>query len=277
MNRLALYRSGSRRWPLYPAGRYAIDSGASMALATQSRHSPWWEPPQVYGEMVAAIVEKNRREPDFCAPQDWPTEPAARRVTGANVREHQQRTVDNYLLLTREWPQLPWIPVLQGWQPGEHLVHARMFADAGVDLAGAVRVGIGSICRRGHTPEIVEVIEQLAEAGYALHGFGVKVTALPVIGHPLASADSIDGVVVSRPLLPIPAAGLRARRRLPQLLPVRVGLAPAGAGFPQRAEGGTRHDRHIPGRLIAEAGERGDGSSPPARPDPRTTRSPQHG
>lgn len=86
---------------------------------------------------------------------------------------------------------LDWIPVLQGWDADDYRIHELMYQDAGVDLAAAVRVGIGSICRRGHLPDIVEVVEQFADSGYRLHGFGVKTTALPLIGCHLRSADSM--------------------------------------------------------------------------------------
>lgn len=85
---------------------------------------------------------------------------------------------------------VPWIPVIQGWDRDDYLYCEALYLAAGVDLAAQARVGIGSICRRGHVPEIVEVIETFAGRGYRLHGFGVKITALPIIGHLLRSADS---------------------------------------------------------------------------------------
>jgi hypothetical protein len=73
-----------------------------------------------------------------------------------------------------------------------------MYADAGVDLAAAGRVGVGSICRRAHLPEIVEVVQQFAESGYALHLFGVKLTALPLVGRWARSADSMAWSATAR-------------------------------------------------------------------------------
>lgn len=35
--------------------------------------------------------------------------------TGLTVREHQERTIANFLELRRIAPGLPFIPVLQGW------------------------------------------------------------------------------------------------------------------------------------------------------------------
>lgn len=179
------------RWPVRSSPGWAIDSGAYIALSGTNRQSPWWLDAETYASKILSFATDSGWPPDFVAPQDWPCEPSVRKVTGATVREHQQLTLENYLFLVDEWPWLPWIPVLQGWDADDYRVHERMYLDAGVDLAGAHRVGVGSICRRGHLPEIVEVIGQFAESGYRLHGFGIKTTALPVIGHLLRSADSM--------------------------------------------------------------------------------------
>ena len=183
--------SREERWPVTCVDPWAIDSGAYIALDQENTRTPWWLPAEIYASKILSFATDSGRPPDFVAPQDWPCEPGVRQKTGLTVREHQKLTLENYLFLVEEWPWLPWIPVLQGWEPGEHLEHAAMYADAGVDLASCHRVGIGSVCRRAHLPEIVEVIEQFADAGLKLHGFGVKKTALPVIGHLLASADSM--------------------------------------------------------------------------------------
>lgn len=189
--RFARYRTGGDRWPVGAQVRYAIDSGAYIALNGTNKQVPWFADDDTYGGMVARYADNSGYPPDFCAPRDMPCEPNVRKITGLSVRDHQEMSTDSYLWLEREFPWLPWVPVLQGWEPDDYRVHERMYQDAGVDLAAAKRVGIGSICRRGHLPGIVEVIEQFAEDGYQLHGFGIKTTALPAIGHLLRSADSM--------------------------------------------------------------------------------------
>jgi hypothetical protein len=179
------------RWPVSTTDPYAIDSGAYTALTSRNRTSPWWDPPEIYASKVLRFATNNGRPPLFCAPQDLPCEPAVRQRTGMSIREHQQLTLVNYLFLAREWPWLDWAVVLQGWDPTDYQVHERMYWDAGVDLRRVRRVGIGSVCRRAHLPQIVEVVAQFAESGYALHAFGVKTTAIPVIGRYLRSADSM--------------------------------------------------------------------------------------
>lgn len=189
--RLARYRSDPERWPVESACSYAIDSGAYIALNGANTDVPWFAPPDVYGGMILRFITNNGYPPDFCAPQDVPCEPSVRARTGLSVEQHQDLTTDSYEFLVREFPMVPWIPVLQGWEPRHYRLHRRKYEDRGIDLAACHRVGIGSICRRGHLPEIVEVIEQFADAGYKMHGFGIKTTALPIIGHLLRSADSM--------------------------------------------------------------------------------------
>lgn len=191
VNRLDRLKSREDRWPVTCVDPWAIDSGAYIALDSANTSTPWWMPDEIYASKILSFATDSGRPPDFVAPQDWPCEPNVRKRTGLSVREHQRLTLESYLFLTEEWPWLPWIPVLQGWEAGEHVDHVHMYEDAGVDLAGCHRVGIGSVCRRAHLPGIVEVIGQFADAGLKLHGFGIKKTALPIIGHLLRSADSM--------------------------------------------------------------------------------------
>jgi hypothetical protein len=199
--RLDRYRSPRERWPVRMAGRgstalprYGIDSGAYIALTGNNKNVPWFAEDDVYGSMILRFIDNNGWYPDFVAPQDLPCEPPVLAVTGLTVRDHQDLTTASYLWLVREFPMVPWMPVLQGWEPGDHAVHARMYADAGVDLAACHRVGVGSICRLTELGGLVERIrhlEDLAASGLKLHGFGIKTSALPLIGHLLTSADSM--------------------------------------------------------------------------------------
>jgi hypothetical protein len=192
--RLARYRSGAEKWPVGAACTYGLDSGAYIALTGTNPDVPWFADPDTYGGMILRFIDNTGYPPDFVAPQDWPCEPPVQAITGFKVRDHQEFTTDSYEWLVREYPMVPWIPVLQGEKPGEHLDHAHMYEDRGIDLAGAHRVGVGSICRLTELDDVVARIDQLedlAAAGLKLHGFGIKTDALPLIGHLLASADSM--------------------------------------------------------------------------------------
>jgi hypothetical protein len=106
------------------------------------------------------------------------------------VRIHQRLTVDNFLELRRIAPDLPFIPVLQGWTLADYFHCKRLYEEAGVDLLSYPVVGLGSVCRREDTEEIADIVDALSATGLRLHGFGVKTDGLGMYGDQLVSADS---------------------------------------------------------------------------------------
>lgn len=123
--------------------------------------------------------------------QDWMCEPKMLAKTGLGVKEHQARTIASYLELKSLAPDVPFFPVLQGWQLDDYKRHVDDYADAGIDLRELPRVGLGSVCRRQHTEEIAQVVVALHRLGLNLHGFGVKLQGLEKISSHLVSADSM--------------------------------------------------------------------------------------
>jgi hypothetical protein len=112
--------------------------------------------------------------------------------TGLSVSEHQRRTVDNFLELRDLAPELPWIPVLQGYRPSEYLDCAALYERAGVDLSAEKTVGIGSVCRREATSEAFDIFAEVALLKVRAHGFGLKKGFMKLaFGHGLASCDSM--------------------------------------------------------------------------------------
>jgi hypothetical protein len=199
-----------RRLPV-AAGPWACDSGGFTEL---QQYGAWTVTP---GEYVARL----RRYRDhighlaWAAPQDWMCEPivihggapAGQQFTGTHlsVAEHQRRTVANYLHLRDLAPDLPIIPVVQGWYPHEYLRCADLYQAAGVDLTRADLVGVGSVCRRQSTREAGEILTGLHRAGITrLHGFGFKLAGLSRHGALLTSADSMAWSAEARrhPALP---------------------------------------------------------------------------
>lgn len=172
----------------WPSAGWAGDSGAFTALTSDNPEHPWRLWPDLYGSMWVRLID-HIGPADFVAIQDWPCEPGVRLRTGKTVRDHQELTLESYLYLVDEFPMVPWLPILQGWQVGEYLEHHDMYSRAGVDLAG-VRVGIGSVCRRGSQNDIAAVLRALAPLKMRMHGFGVSINGLRLAGHLLASSDS---------------------------------------------------------------------------------------
>lgn len=179
-------------------GPWALDSGGFTEL---QRHGQWTVPSAQY------VAEVRRFRDDignleWAAPQDWMCEPiviAGGKVagvcfagTGLSVRSHQIRTVANLVCLRMLAPDLPIVPVLQGWTLDNYLYCWDLYEMAGVHLQDEPIVGIGSVCRRQATTEAVAIFERLAHEGLRgkMHGFGVKTAGLPDVASYLASADS---------------------------------------------------------------------------------------
>lgn len=190
-------RLAGRRTLPRARGPWALDSGGFSEL---QMYGEWRTTPEEY---VAAVrryaAEIGNLE--WAAPQDWMCEPIVIEGgqlgpvrfagTGLSVEEHQRRTVANFLHLRELAPELPWVPVLQGFTPKDYERCADMYATAGVDLTAEPLVGIGSVCRRQGTAEIAELVHRFGDLGIRLHGFGVKLLGLAQSADALASADSM--------------------------------------------------------------------------------------
>jgi len=141
---------------------------------------------------------------DFASPQDWMCEPQILKQTGLTVKKHQQHTISNYIALTILAPDLPFIPVLQGWNIADYHAHLEMYRKRGVDLTTEPLVGLGSVCRRQATKEIAELVSSLYACGLKLHGFGVKTNGLAQYKSKLTSCDSMAWSFTARMEPPLP-------------------------------------------------------------------------
>jgi hypothetical protein len=137
--------------------------------------------------------------------------------TGLSVNEHQRKTLQNFLELRTIAPDLPWIPVLQGWSLTDYWRHIDMYAAAGVDLTLKRIVGVGSVCRRQGTAIAEIIFRSIAHHGdgrvIRLHGFGVKSDGLAKFGDVLVSADSLAWSYTARRSAPLPGHDLRGDGR----------------------------------------------------------------
>jgi hypothetical protein len=180
------------------AAPWALDSGGFTELQLNGE---WTVSPEAYIARVRAYQRQIGRL-TWAAPQDWMCEPiiinggkvGTQEFVGTHlsVPEHQARTVANLLDLRKLAPDLPFIPVLQGYTLDEYLHCIDLYTAAKVDLASEPIVGLGSVCRRQATTEIHEIVSTLIAAGVTrLHGFGVKSAGLDLYGGLLTSADSL--------------------------------------------------------------------------------------
>lgn len=191
-------------------GPYAIDSGGFTIL---QRFGVWTITPHQY----VADLRRIRDEVgpfEWAAPQDWMCEPAIIHGgtfggqtfvgTGLSVAEHQHRTVANYLHLRELAPDLPIVPVIQGWELPDYERCVALYDRAGIDLSREPLVGLGSVCRRQSTAEGAEIVTALAGHGLKLHGFGFKTLGLAKVGHLMTSADSAAWSYHARRRPPMP-------------------------------------------------------------------------
>lgn len=183
----------SRRWlhqrkrlPV-AATAWALDSGGFTELQL---HGRWTFDAKTYAADVRRISNESGLL-DFAAPMDWMCEPFMVAQTGLSVVEHQRRTVENLLELRALAPDLPFIPVLQGFAYGDYLACVEMYDRAGVDLRRERLVGLGSVCRRQGMRIVEELTRDLHGLGIRLHGFGLKTLGILRCHRWLASADSM--------------------------------------------------------------------------------------
>jgi hypothetical protein len=192
-------RLASRRTFPRALGPWALDSGGFTEL---SMHGRWLTSPQEY--VTATYRYRDAIGGlEWAAPQDWMCEPFMLANTGLTVAEHQRRTVASVVELRTLAPDLPFVPVLQGWELDDYLRCADLYAAEGIDLAGEATVGIGSVCRRQSATEIEDICAALAARGIRLHGFGVKTLGLRY-GRHLVSADSMAWSYNARKNPPLP-------------------------------------------------------------------------
>lgn len=176
---------------------WALDSGGFTEL---ERFGGWRTCVSEYVEAVERYGEEIGRL-EWAAPMDWMCEPQMLEQTGLSVREHQDRTVANFLELRGRGP---FIPVLQGWTVSEYETCVELYRSAGVNLAAEPVVGVGSVCRRQSTAEIAQIIHALHGAGIRTHGFGVKKEGVSRYGRLLTSADSMAWSYTARRRWPLP-------------------------------------------------------------------------
>lgn len=234
-----------KSWPK-AAAPWALDSGGFSEL---SLHGRWVTAPEDY----VREARRWRQEiggMDWAAAQDWMCEPWILEKTGLTVERHQRTSVENYLLLTRLAPEMPWAPVVQGWAFDDYLRHVGMYADAGVNLAALPVVGLGSVCRRQDTGMVEGLIRDLHGRGLRVHGFGFKLKGLRKVAPYLASADSMAWSFAAR--RQPPHAWLHAPQ-LRELCAVRPGVARARRPTGRETGSAPTHPVRLSGGLVMSA------------------------
>lgn len=186
-------------------GPWALDSGGFTEL---DLYGKWTLSAADYVAEVRRYLQVGQMA--WAAPQDWMCEPFMLEKTGLTVADHQRLTVANYLELRALAPDLPFIPVLQGWEMGDYLDHVEAYSDVGVNLRELPLVGVGSVCRRQNQTSTQRLFFWLGTEGIKCHGFGLKTKGLALNTGCLGAADGV-GLVSADSL----AWSANARRREP--------------------------------------------------------------
>jgi len=173
--------------------RWALDSGGFTQL---HKYGTWTISSEEYANFVKRCDDEIGNLA-WAAPQDWMCEETALRQSGLSVREHQDRTISNFLDLRQRLGSLV-IPVIQGWDRDEYLECCDLYEKAGVDLSSEDVIGLGSVCRRNADSDIAEIINTLQPLN--LHGFGIKGKSYIENYGSLVSADSMAWSFTARPL-----------------------------------------------------------------------------
>lgn len=219
---------------------WALDS---MGFSVLQKHGRWTVTPREYAEATARYDREIGRL-EWASPQDHMCEQAI--IYGGRhggqvfagtrqyidpdgklsypqlVREHQKRTVANFLELSALWPQhsdeeCPFMPVLQG-RPGDtesYLECADLYERSGVDLFGSPVVGVGSVCRIQATAQAGRLARALATLGLgptgtgegyepSLHWFGLKLSGIGQVWPHIGSCDSMAWSYAARRKPPLP-------------------------------------------------------------------------
>jgi len=175
-----------RKSSLDALGEWALDSGGFTEL---NMYGKWTLTAREYIERLNHIDLTPGLL--WTAQQDWMCEPFVIEKTGLTVKEHQKRTVNNFLELRKLETDVPIIPVLQGYTLEEYKDCFEMFESKGVDLRNEKLVGLGSVCRRQNSSDIERIVNCFHAKDLKLHGFGVKINGLKRYGEMLESSDSL--------------------------------------------------------------------------------------
>lgn len=169
------------------SSEWFLDSGAFTEL---SRYGRWRTGSSTYVKQVRRFnAEMGKLK--WATPQDWMCEDFILKKTGRSLWHHQHMTVINYLALMEQAPEIPWVPVLQGYTRDDYMWCIDHYQRYRVDLGVRPLVGIGSVCKRQATQEVAAIIREIEDMGIRLHAFGLKMEGVSRVGDVLTSADSM--------------------------------------------------------------------------------------
>lgn len=200
LSRKRLLNDGRQRKTLPRArGIWAMDSGGFTELSDPKQPYPacYRVKPEVYAAEACRYMDEIGKMA-WAAVQDWMCECKVLRRTGLTIRDHQLKTIESLFKLRAIAPQVPWTPVLQGWEVEDYENHVALYHENGVDLRCEPVVGLGTVCSRQATKEAEAIVQRLSRYDLRLHLFGFKSDGLPSTLNWVVSADSDAWSFVAR-------------------------------------------------------------------------------
>jgi len=184
---ISVNRIRNRKSP-FLVGDWIMDSGAFTEIST---HGEYRTSVSSYANQIARWKDNGNLL--AAVSQDYMCEQFILDKTGLTVADHQRLTIERYDELLRCDTGVYIMPVLQGYEPKDYVVHLRSY---GSRLESGAWVGVGSVCKRnGDIRAIEDVLLAIhhARPDLKLHGFGLKTTALSgdLVDHLLWTADSM--------------------------------------------------------------------------------------
>ena len=190
-----------RRKKLVPAiGPWALDSGGFTVL---NKTGTWSMTPNAYVDLVR-LYRSEIGNLQWAAPQDWMCEEIVLSKSGFSIPQHQALTVYNFETLRNIAPDLPFVPVVQGYTLDDYLRCLELYNKRGFDLTREKLVAVGTLCRRQHTTEATNILKTLHSLGLKTHAFGYKMRGLPLVKDFIKSSDSLAWSFTARYQPPLP-------------------------------------------------------------------------
>jgi len=200
---ISINRLRGRKKPI-PGVRVLVDSGAFTEL---NLYGAYRHEVDEYAAELERLYREGVVQIDAAVAQDYMCEAFMLAKTGLTVADHQRLTIERYDALKQALDDrfegncpFPILPVLQGYSPSDYVAHVAAYGNR---LVRNMWVGVGSVCKRNGSPELIAaVLKAIAKVrpDLRLHGFGVKVTSLlnSTVRSFLATADSMGWSFAAR-------------------------------------------------------------------------------
>lgn len=162
-------------WKINNAKDIMLDSGGFSFL---NRFGDYPFSINVFVDWVDKMNDVNDGKVNFVATPDYPCEMEITRTCGLKTNyERIIATVDKAIECLDGYPDINWLPVIQGYELSEYELCLDLYKERGVN---PVRFAIGSLCRRKKVEKIEFIVKSLISRGLdnEIHIFGLCMNGL---------------------------------------------------------------------------------------------------